>query len=152
MKRVFLLAAILCCSFLAKAQKVDTTIYYGCRIKNDTTTYVGLQTNNNTKIPDCTIDSWPKFLGGDKAFYRFLAKNLKWPKTNEDIQGKVIVSFIVEKNGTLTHIIIVRSLGILFDKEALRVIKLFPHWKPAKINGKPVRSKFYIPIQFNMDN
>ena len=150
MQRFLLIAAISFCSFWAQAQKNDTTIYYGCRIKSDTRTYIGLQTTNNTKVPDCTIDSWPKFPGGEKAFHRFLAKNLKWPKTNEDVQRKVIVSFVVEKNGTLTNIIIVRSLGILFDKEALRIIKLSPHWIPAKVNEKPIRSKFYIPIQFKM--
>jgi hypothetical protein len=75
MKRFFLLAAISCCCFLAKAQKVDTTIYFGCRIKNGTTTYIGQQNSTDTKVPDCKFFSWPRFPGGDKAFHTFLYKN-----------------------------------------------------------------------------
>jgi protein TonB len=105
---------------------------------------------NNLVIRD-PIPVEPSFPGGDKAFGKFLAKNVKWPKTDDgDTMGKVIISFIVEKDGRLTGFSVVRSLGKDFDAEALRVIKKSPKWIPATRNAKPVRVKYYVPIHFTL--
>jgi len=69
-----------------------------------------------------------------------------------DVQGKVIITFIVEKNGILSHFTIVKKLYPTFDEEALRVIKKMPKWIPGKVNGKPVRSYYSQPIYFNIFN
>jgi len=93
------------------------------------------------------VEPSPSFPGGQKAFYKFLGKNLKWPGDPE-VSGRVVVGFVVEKDGRLTHFKILRSLGKDFDAEALRVLKKSPKWIPAIINGKPVRRGFMQPINF----
>lgn len=90
----------------------------------------------------------PHFPGGEKAFSKFLDKNLKWPD-NTDGQGTVIAGFLVETSGKLTHIHIVKSVAPEFDAEAVRVMQLSPKWVPAFSAGKPVKSKYTIPINFN---
>jgi len=97
------------------------------------------------------FDSCPEFPGGDKAFNKFLIKNLKWPKTNEDVQGTVFIDFVIEKNGKLSNIKIIRGLAHAFDLEALRVIKLSPRWIPAKLKGKSYRSRYTIPVRFRIN-
>jgi protein TonB len=92
----------------------------------------------------------PKFPGGQKAFYKFLNKNLKWPNPQIDAQGRVIISFFVEKDGRLTNFKVERGLGKPFDQEALRVLKKSPRWIPAKQNRKPVKVKYYVPINFTL--
>jgi len=89
------------------------------------------------------------FPGGTKAYGKFLEKNLRWP-TQDDIQGRVIVSFIVEKDGSLTNFKVERSLGKDCDNEALRVLRKFPKWIPGMKNGKPVRVKYMVPINFTI--
>lgn len=95
-----------------------------------------------------TLTTRPSFPGGDKAWRKFLSKNLKWPKGEEGTNGREIISFIVEADGRLTNIKIMRSLGKNFDIEVLRIMKLSPNWIPAKQNGKSVGTKYYIPISF----
>jgi protein TonB len=92
----------------------------------------------------------PQFPGGYTAFNRFVAKNLKSPKANIDIQGKVFVKFIVEKDGTLTGIKVVRGLGYGCDEEAVRLMKASPKWNPGLQNGFPVRVYFTLPISFEL--
>ena len=92
----------------------------------------------------------PHFRGGDKAFHDFLDQNLKWPKDTLIKQGIVKVSFFVEDNGALTDIKLVQGFAPEFDKEALRVIKLSPKWVPATRGGKPIKSKYSIPIQYEL--
>jgi len=97
------------------------------------------------------VEHEPEFPGGMKMFYKFLAKNLKYPKTNIDAHGKVFVQFIVEKNGSLSNIHVIRGLAAEFDAEAIRVIKLSPKWHPGSQNGKHVRVEYNIPINFSLN-
>jgi len=92
----------------------------------------------------------PTFPGGMESLYRFLAKTLLYPKEARvaGIQGKVIVSFMVEIDGTLSDIKIDKSVDVIIDDEALRVMKLSPKWIPAVKDGKPVRMPFSLPINF----
>jgi protein TonB len=103
--------------------------------------------NKNNQILIDPVEEGPSFPGGQKAFYKFLSKNLKWPGDPE-VSGRVIVGFVVEKDGSLTHFKILRSLGKDFDAEALRVLKKSPKWMPATINSKPVRRGVMQPINF----
>ncbi|RZA01266.1 MAG: energy transducer TonB [Sphingobacteriaceae bacterium] len=92
----------------------------------------------------------PRFPGGDKALNKFIYKNLRWPKTDADATGSVVLSFYVEKDGRLTDIKVVKSLHPDFDAEALKVMKKSPKWLPAVLNNKSIRCKYYIPIKFHL--
>ena len=108
--------------------------------------------NNNDIVID-PISPSPQFPGGNKAWGRFLMKNLKWPANGpDDTFGRVIVSFFVEKDGRLTSFKVERGLGKTFDDEALRVLEKSPRWIPATINGKPVTAKYLVPINFTMSD
>jgi TonB family protein len=96
-----------------------------------------------------TEPTMPKYPGGPEKMFEFIADNLRWPGDDDScIQGRVIVSFIVEKDGSLTDIKVEKSIDPLFDKEAVRVVKSMPKWKPGMYRGKPAIVKYYIPISF----
>jgi TonB family protein len=96
----------------------------------------------------------PAFPGGENARLKFIGKKLKYPREakKNKIQGKVFVSFVVEKDGKLTNIKVLKSAHFLLDNEALRMVKLMPKWKPAKIKGKNVRVQCNMPIRFSMSS
>jgi protein TonB len=99
-----------------------------------------------------TEPTMPKYPGGTEKMFDFIADNLRWPYDDEScIQGRVIVSFIVEKDGSLTDIKVEKSIDPLFDKEAVRVVKSMPKWEPGMWNGKPARVKFFVPIRFRLE-
>jgi len=107
-----------------------------------------VQSPNNSSIIEDPVEPGPSFPGGQKAWGKFLTENLKWPDPVIDAQGKVYIGFIVESDGRLTNIKIIRGIVAPFDNEALRVIKKSPKWKPKIINGIPVRSGYTVPISF----
>jgi TonB family protein len=90
----------------------------------------------------------PHFRGGDKAFHEFLNKNLKWPKNVSGGEGVVTISFFIESDGRLTDIKVVKGMSEPFNKEALRVINLSERWIPAMRDGRFIKSKYSVPIQF----
>lgn len=99
------------------------------------------------------VETMPEFPGGKKALYKFLADNIKYPeKAKKDgIQGRVFVNFIVESNGDVSNVNIIRGVSSELDKEALRVVKMMPKWKPGVQRGKNVRVSFNLPIKFTLD-
>lgn len=92
------------------------------------------------------------FHGGDRALSEWLCDNLRYPEISleNDVQGEVIVRFVVERDGTVTNPIIVKGVDKDLDKEALRVVKTMPRWNPGKNNGKVVKSYYYFPIIFQL--
>lgn len=104
------------------------------------------------KMP-CTDnpEMFPQFPGGHIALFEYLSKNIKFPKSkeNEDVKVRVVTTFTVEKDGSITDAKIVRSLGEAFDNEALRVINGMPKWIPGMQNGKAVSVKYTLPITFS---
>jgi protein TonB len=88
--------------------------------------------------------------GGMEAWAKFLNKNLRFPyeAQQDNVSGRVFLSFIIEKDGHLSDITVIRAAGHGFDEEALRVLKLAKAWKPGVQNGQPVRVKYSIPINF----
>ena len=99
------------------------------------------------------VESMPEFPGGQQEMMKFIAENIKYPVIAQEngIQGRVICQFVIEKNGSVTDIQVVRSSGdASLDKEAERVIKTMPKWKPGKQRGKPVRVKYTIPVAFRL--
>jgi protein TonB len=105
---------------------------------------------DNTVYENISIEMQPAFPGGMGKFYAYLRKSVKYPPmaTENNIQGKVFLSFVVEKNGDLTDIKVDRKLGGGTDEEAIRVLKASPRWTPGIQNGNPVRVKYNIPISF----
>jgi protein TonB len=100
-----------------------------------------------------SIETPPSFPGGINKFYAYVGKNVKYPPmaAENNIQGKVFLSFVVEKNGDLTDIQLAgKKLGGGTDEEAMRVLKASPRWSPGIQNGKPVRVKYNIPISFTL--
>lgn len=100
-----------------------------------------------------SVEEAPSFPGGMANIGKYIGKNLKYPTQARDagIQGRVIVSFIVEKDGSVTDVKVLQGIGNGCDEEAIRVIKLMPPWTPGKQNGKPVRVQYNLPIAFRLD-
>ncbi len=98
------------------------------------------------------IEQMAVFPGGQKALMEFLKSNLVYPKAARDssIQGRVIVLFTVEKDGSITDVEVARSLHPVLDEEAVRVVSMMPKWQPAMRKGDPIRSKFSLPIYFRL--
>ena len=111
---------------------------------------------DNTVYPTSGVQIFPTPVGGEDAWNKFLSKNLRYPAEAQDagVGGRVYMSFVVEKDGTLSNFTVERGAGYGFDEEAARVLKLAKAWKPGLQNGRPVRVKFVIPInfQFGGDN
>ena len=99
------------------------------------------------------VESMPEFPGGQQALFKYINENVKYPVIAQEngIQGRVICQFVVNKDGSIVDIEVVRSGGDpSLDKEAIRVIKSMPKWKPGKQRGKPVRVKFTLPVNFKL--
>ena len=98
------------------------------------------------------VEEMPEFPGGMAECMKFLAKKIKYPTIAQEngVQGRVIVQFVVNKDGTIVDPVVVRSVDPYLDKEALRVIKAMPKWKPGKQRGKAVRVKYTVPVTFRL--
>ena len=109
-------------------------------------------TTKKKKTWDCMPETMPYFPGGQELMQKYLADNIKYPasavKTKK--QGRVIVTFIVQKDGSITHAKIVRSIDSELDAEALRVVKGMPKWTPGTQFGKPVSVKYTLPVKFSL--
>ena len=112
--------------------------------------YILAESDENTI--HTVVDDWPEYPGGDTAQMRFLNENIKYPIAAKEngIQGRVICNFVVERDGSITNVLITRGVDPSLDKEALRVIRSMPKWAPGKIDGKPVRARFTLPVTFKI--
>jgi len=99
------------------------------------------------------VENMPEFPGGDLGLMKYIQKNVKYPAIAKEynITGKVYVSFIVDKSGSVTNVKIVRGVDKNLDAEAMRVVKSLPKYKPGKQRGKSVRVMFTIPINFTLN-
>lgn len=100
----------------------------------------------------CIVEMMPQYPGGLAAMLKYIRENIKYPEQamKERIQGRVTVSFIIEKDGSISDVKAVRSVHPLLDKEAVRMVKSMPKWSPGKNNGKPVRVRFNLPVMFKL--
>ncbi len=99
------------------------------------------------------VESMPEFPGGQQALFKYLSENVKYPVIAQEngIQGRVICQFVVNRDGSIVDVEVVRSGGdASLDKEAVRVIKSMPKWKPGKQRGKAVRVKYTLPVNFKL--
>lgn len=98
------------------------------------------------------VDVPPEFPGGETGLMRYIVKNLKYPKkaVKRDIQGDAMVSFVIEKDGSITHIKPHCECDATLMTEAVRVVKMMPRWKPAMKNGQAVRTRYVLPCRFRL--
>lgn len=98
------------------------------------------------------VEQMPEFPGGMDALMSYLSKNIKYPAQAQEnnIQGRVIINFTVNKDGSIVDPEIKKSLDPSCDKEAMRVIKAMPKWKPGRQHGKPVRVRYTVPVLFRL--
>lgn len=98
------------------------------------------------------VENDPEFPGGMDALYKYLAENIKYPQLARDngITGKVYVTFVVERDGSIANPKILRDIGGGCGAEAIRVVKAMPKWTPGKQRGKAVRVQFNLPVNFNL--
>jgi protein TonB len=98
------------------------------------------------------VDVAPQFPGGQPALYKFINKNLQYPQKaiERNQQGIVKLYFVVRKDGSVDKIQVIKSAGALLDKEAIRLLKSMPRWKPGYRHGKPVNAQHSLPISFKL--
>lgn len=99
-----------------------------------------------------TVDQQPTFPGGQSALLQWLGQTVHYPAMAEEqgIQGRVVVSLVIEKDGSISNIKVARGVDPLLDKEAVRVVKSMPRWTPGRLNGQAVRVKYNVPITFSV--
>ncbi len=99
------------------------------------------------------VEQMPSFPGGNQVLMEYLSKNVKYPVVAQEngVQGKVIVRFIVEKDGSISNAEVVRSIDTSLDREALRIVRGMPKWKPGKQSGTEVRTHYAVPITFHLN-
>ena len=98
------------------------------------------------------VETMPTFPGGDQALFKFLSDNIRYPVIAQEngIQGRVICQFVVNRDGSIVDVEVVRSVDPSLDREAIRVIRSMPNWKPGMQRGKAVRVKYTLPVNFRL--
>ena len=98
------------------------------------------------------VEEMPAYPGGDQKLMEYVAKNIKYPQIAREtgIQGRVFVSFVVEPDGSVSNVKVLRGIGGGCDEEAMRVVKSMPKWKPGKQRGKAVRVSYMLPVNFKL--
>ncbi len=98
------------------------------------------------------VEQKPEFPGGEAAMYKWLSDNIVYPSaaSEEGVQGRVVVEFVVGKDGSISNVKVVRPRHPALDKEALRVVKAMPNWLPGRNNGQPVKVTYTLPVTFKL--
>ena len=98
------------------------------------------------------VEQMPMFPGGDGALMGYLRDNIHYPTVAAEngVQGRVVVGFVVERDGSITDVNILRGVDPSLDREAMRVVKSMPKWTPGKQNGSAVRVKYQVPVSFRL--
>lgn len=98
------------------------------------------------------VEQKPSFPGGEAEMYRWLSNNIVYPPaaSEEGVQGRVVVEFVVGKDGSITHVRVVRPRHPALDREALRVVQSMPNWIPGRNNGQPVKVTYTLPVTFRL--
>jgi TonB family protein len=155
MKHVFfILAAIVFVLNYCHAQEIlpakermETNKSDSCSVKNK-------QDGLKNKAQMYFVEEMPEPIEGFNTIYQFIQDNLIYPEEakSKGIEGKVFVEFIIEEDGTISNVGILQGLHPDLDEEAIRVINMFPKWKPGKKSGKPVRCYYQLPVSFKLSN
>ena len=94
----------------------------------------------------------PEFPGGTEAMYAYLAKNLQYPADalEAKLQGTVYLTFVVDKDGGISNLLVLRGISPSLDEEAIRVMKRMPKWTPGLLNGEKIRTQVNLPVKFSL--
>ena len=138
-------------------------------VKVNTDVDIDVEANTNTKVAEyvppeeedvipeqhifMVVEQMPAFPGGQGALMKYLAEHIKYPELAKEsgIQGRVFINFVVEPDGSIDHVKVLRGIGGGCDEEAVRVVKSMPRWIPGKQRGKPVRVSFNLPVKFALE-
>ena len=109
------------------------------------------QENPEKRVFD-VVETMPEFPGGSAGLMKWLSDNVKYPAKAEEsgIQGRVVCTFVIERDGSVTDVRVARSIDPLLDNEAVRVLSKMPKWNPGTQGGKPVRVKYTVPVTFRL--
>lgn len=121
---------------------------------NNVAHFVPSDNDNYEEVIFMVVEQMPEFPGGQQAMMQFISENIEYPIAAQEngIQGRVICQFVINRDGSIVDVVVVRSAGDRhLDSEAIRVVKSMPKWIPGKQKGKPVRVKYTIPINFRID-
>ncbi len=118
-----------------------------------TTKEKALEVESKTEAPFVTVEQQPEYPGGLSALQSFLSKNLNYPRSaaSAGVAGRVYISFVVNTDGSLTDLQVLKGIGFGCDEEALRVMRKMPNWRPGKQSGRAVRVKYNLPISFTLE-
>jgi TonB family protein len=113
----------------------------------------GMAVDAEEKVFD-VVEQMPMYPGGVQALLEYLQTNVRYPEEAEkqNIEGRVILTFVIGKDGSIRNAKVVKSVDPLLDAEALRVINAMPNWTPGRQNGKPVAVKYTVPLSFHLDD
>ena len=137
----------------ASVKKEETKVDSIIKINKDSLNIKQDSINYNPAVIIDYIEVKPQFPGGDKALMKWLSENVYYPKEGaDDVQGRVFCRFIVEKDGSISDVEVVRSLEPAFDTIAVSIIKSMPKWIPGTQNGKAVRVYYTLPVTFKLQN
>jgi TonB family protein len=147
MKKCLLAACLFVWAINAKASQVDTTVYHSSLLPGEISISV-------VNAPDPFFEPWPQYPGGVNNLYQHFTAHFKYPSTarKRNAQGRVLLSFIVEKDGSISNAKVEHGVIDELDNEALRLITHSPKWKPGILNGKPVRVQRTLPVNFVLDS
>ncbi|GAB4014314.1 energy transducer TonB [Spirosoma migulaei] len=112
-----------------------------------------VEVETKTEAPFITVEQQPEYPGGLDALRNFLSKNLNYPRSaaSAGVSGRVFVSFVVNTDGSLTDLQVLKGIGFGCDEEAIRVMRKMPNWRPGKQAGRAVRVKYNLPISFTLE-
>lgn len=141
MHKLILITIIIACSFSAFAQNGET----------DTVSITKHAVEGDEILT--SVEQMPMFPGGISSLIQYLSVNIRYPELarKENLQGKVIVQFVISKSGKVTNVELKRDIGGGCGIEALRVVNAMPEWKPGMQDGKPVNVYYTLPISFILD-
>lgn len=142
MKKSLLAVCLLVLAFGAKARQNDT-LYHSSLVPGEVNIPV-------VNAPDPFFEPIQQYPGGITQLYQYFTAVVRYPAAarKNKVQGRVVVSVVVEKDGNISHATILRGVSAELDKEALRLVALSPKWKPGTVNGQPVRVQRTLPINF----
>jgi len=140
MKRVLIIILLIFITIISFSQEVIDT------------TKLGMDNEDNTVFQFAVIEDKPEFPGGQKALLDYIAKNVIYPEKAKEngVKGRVFVQFVIEKDGTVSNVKVASKVDPYLDKEAVRVVKSMPTWKPGKYKGKLISVQYLVPITFNL--
>jgi TonB family protein len=120
----------------------------------DNIIFSAVEDSSQTKRIFTVVEEQPEFPGGTTEMYKFLGQNIRYPvqASKANVSGSVFLSFVISETGKVSDITVLKGIGYGCDAEAIRVIKLFPTWKPAKQDGVPVNVRYTLPINFQLED